>query len=180
MMDDIAALIFWRSRVLEVPSQTVLFHAGDRVRYVHLVERGTVNLERVQASGKMTCVQQATAGDVLAEASVYAENYHCDARAVEDVTVRRVSKADLRRQLDEDPKLANAWAAHLARTVQQTRIVAEIRSMKTVEERLDAWVDAFGRLPAKGRWQALANALAVSREALYRELAKRRASSGQS
>jgi hypothetical protein len=44
-----------------------------------------------------------------------------------------------------------------------------------VAERLDAWLGAEGGLPDRGRWQELAEELGVTREALYRELARRRA-----
>ena len=50
----------------------------------------------------------------------------------------------------------------------------EIRSMETVAERLEAWIDEYGDIPEKGNWQTLACELSVSREALYRELARRR------
>jgi hypothetical protein len=43
-----------------------------------------------------------------------------------------------------------------------------------VAERLDAWLGGERALQEKGTWQDLAAELGVSREALYRELAKRR------
>lgn len=51
---------------------------------------------------------------------------------------------------------------------------AEIRSLKTVAERLDAWTAEHGDIPENGQWHVLAAELSVSREALYRELARRR------
>ncbi len=53
---------------------------------------------------------------------------------------------------------------------------AEILSLRTVAARLDAWTAAnHDRLPEKGAWKTLAAELATSPEALYRELARRRA-----
>ena len=178
VMEDIAATLFSSAEPLALPSGAFLFHARDRVQFVHLIDVGTICLERVQKSGQTTCFQRAKAGDVLAEASVYAQEYHCDARALNDVSFRRVRRDEFRRHLDERPSLANAWAAHLARTVQRTRLNAEIRSLKTVRERLDVWIGEYGELPVKGQWLSLADELAVSREALYRELSKRRSTSG--
>ena len=173
-MDDFAAMIFSSAEPLELPSGAFLFHAHDSVRFVYFIIEGEISLERVQANGQITCFQRAEAGDILAEASVYAREYHCDGRALEDVRLRRVRKSDFKSQLRNDPKLADAWAAQLARTVQETRLVAEIRSFKTVGDRLDAWLGSFQELPSKGQWQSLAHELAVTPEALYRELAKRR------
>ncbi|SFI57623.1 hypothetical protein SAMN05216525_110176 [Bradyrhizobium sp. Gha] len=48
-------------------------------------------------------------------------------------------------------------------------------SMKTVAARLDAWIEWNGKLPPKGEWVSLAAELAVSPEALYREIGRRRA-----
>ena len=47
-------------------------------------------------------------------------------------------------------------------------------SLRTVAERLDAWIAASGRYPAKGEWKTVAAEIGNSPEALYRELAKRR------
>ncbi len=53
---------------------------------------------------------------------------------------------------------------------------SEILSMRTVVKRLDAWLLSHGdRLPAKGEWKNLALQIGVSPEALYRELARRKA-----
>ncbi|MEM9578404.1 MAG: hypothetical protein AAF999_15500 [Pseudomonadota bacterium] len=71
--------------------------------------------------------------------------------------------------------LPRAWQARLARTVQTTRLLAEIRGLKTVEQRLDAWLSQNEALPTKGHWQNLAQELSVSPEAFYREIARRRA-----
>jgi CRP-like cAMP-binding protein len=43
-----------------------------------------------------------------------------------------------------------------------------------VAERFDAWLDEGHSLPEKGRWKDVAAELGVTREALYRELARRR------
>lgn len=151
-----------------------LFHAGDLVDHIHLIATGGVSLERLQTSGTVTCFQRAGPGAILAEASLYSERYHCDARVTAGCQVYRMAKRDVLARIDADPTLARDWAAYLARAVQHARLTAEIRGLKTVGARLDAWLDAFGPLPAKGEWMQLAHELAVSREALYRELAARR------
>lgn len=179
-MDDFLTTIFSGARHVDLPSGGFLFHAGDPVHFMHLVEEGTLSLERLQPGGQITCFQRAGPGEVLAEASLYAQVYHCDAHALADTRLRKLPTGDFGRRMASDPRLAHAWATHLARSVQRARLIAEIRSLKTVGNRLDAWLGAFQELPAKGHWHALADELAVSPEALYRELAKRRASRTQS
>lgn len=179
-MADFLTTIFSGAETVELPSGAFLFHAGDPVRFIHLIEDGKLTLDRVQPNGQIACFQRAGAGDVLAEASIYARAYHCDARAHSTVRLRRLRKEDFGSQLDRNPTLANAWAAYLARSVQKARLIAEIRSLKTVGDRLNAWLVENEALPAKGHWQSLANELSVSPEALYRELAKRRLQTVQS
>jgi hypothetical protein len=62
----------------------------------------------------------------------------------------------------------------LARAVQATWVRSEIRSLPKVAERLDAWLNEGCVLPDKSCWQDVAAELGVTREALYRELARRR------
>jgi hypothetical protein len=66
-------------------------------------------------------------------------------------------------------------AAHLAGEVQRTRGRAELLSLRKVGERVDAWLALNGGVtPDRGQWVDWASELAVSPEALYRELATRR------
>ena len=106
---------------------------------------------------------------------MFSERYHCDAVAVAATRTRAIAKPVLRAALARDFDLAETWAAYLAREVQATRMRAEILSLRTVADRLDSWIAARGELPAKGEWRSLAADIGTSPEALYRELARRRA-----
>lgn len=152
-----------------------LFHAGDPVRRMHFVRSGAVALTRLGRDGRATVFQRAGPGDVAAEASLYAERYHCDAVASSDALVSVVSTARFLVALRDDPQRAEAWAAGLAGALLRARAQAELRGLRTVSERVDAWLAVHGSPPPRGSLQAMAADIAVSREALYRELAKRRA-----
>jgi CRP-like cAMP-binding protein len=151
-----------------------LFHAGDTVDQMFLVVEGQIELTRQTITGTALRLQTARPGQVLAEASAYSATYHCEARAKAASTVSCISVAKFRSRLNGDPAAADVWAAHLTRAVQSARMGAEIRTLRTVEERLDAWLGENGALPEKGAWTELAAELGVTREALYRELGKRR------
>jgi CRP-like cAMP-binding protein len=85
--------------------------------------------------------------------------------------------AEFRRYLRSSPEFADVWIRHLAHELQIARLHAEILSLRTVAERLDACVGwRGGVLPQKGEWRTIAHEIGVSPEALYRELAKRRGS----
>lgn len=150
-----------------------LFLTGAPVRSMFLVTEGKVDLIRHTQSGLRILLYRAEAGDVLAEASAYSESYHCDGTAACPAQVRSVALATFRARLDGSPDLAKAWAARLAHGLQGARLNAAIRSMRTVEERLEAWLAGGKALPPKGQWSNLAETLGVTREALYRELSER-------
>jgi CRP/FNR family transcriptional regulator, dissimilatory nitrate respiration regulator len=154
----------------------LLFHRGDPVRRTYVVDGGAVHLVRHHADGSALVLQRAVAGDMLAEASLFAEHYHCDAVAVVPSRLRAMPRAAVLARLGEGKGLAEALAAHLAAQVQNARQRAEILSLRTVAQRLDAWLAGnAGALPAKGAWKRVAMEIGVSPEALYREFAARRA-----
>ncbi len=160
-------------RVLE-PGET-LFRTGDMVGHMVIVRTGVVLLERVTRRGGRIVLQQAHAGTVVSEASAYGVQYHCDAVATgEGARVALLPLGEFHHRLERDAESMRAWAAGLAQTVQAARLRAELRSLRTVSDRLDAWLGAQRGLPPRGAWQGLAAELGVSREALYRELARRR------
>jgi CRP-like cAMP-binding protein len=167
-----------RTRALSFGSEQCLFHLGDPVEVIHFVEAGAVQLTRHQRDGSVLLLQRAYPGSVVAEASLYAEVYHCGAVAAGPTRTRAVAKADLRQRLQMEPLLYEAWARHLARELQSARLHAEILSLKTVAQRLDAWLAGNeGALSRRGAGKTIAGHIGVSPEALYREVAKRRRSS---
>ena len=154
---------------------TYLFHQEDPISSVFVVEEGLVELIRHQRDGATIVLQRGASRTVLAEASMYSENYHCDAIVALPSSVIELPKATFLNRLQEDETFSNLWAAHLAGEVQSARYRSEILSRKTVAERLDGWLVWQGiKLPSKGQWKNIAIQIGVSPEALYRELAKRR------
>ena len=165
---------------LEFAKGSYLFHQDDAVRVVYRLTAGAVQLRRQQDDGAFVVLQRAQAGDILAEASLFADHYHCDALAVAPTRASAVPVGTLRARLWAAPAAAAAFAAHLAGEVQAARLRAEILGLKTVGQRLDAWIAwQRGRLPERGGWVLLAAELGVTPEALYRELARRRRHGGR-
>jgi CRP-like cAMP-binding protein len=166
--------LFELGRSLVLCEGAILFRAGESVRWVHFVASGEVLLVRHTKAGQRLILQRARAGSIIAEASVYAAAYHCDGVCPAHAELKRVPKRAFLSSLVLDPALAEVWAATLARATQAARIRAEIRSLPRLSDRLDAWLEEGGSLPAKGHMQDVAAEIGVTREALYRELAKRR------
>lgn len=153
------------------PGQS-LFLAGDPVRNLYVVLEGSVRLVRHQASGGAVVLQRAQANELLAEASLFASRYHCDATSEHGARLARVPKARLLQAQREDAGWLTDLAAHLAQEVQKARARAELLALRTVRERLDGWRALHGELPPRGRWIDVAQEIGVTPEALYRELAR--------
>ncbi|MCB1489199.1 MAG: Crp/Fnr family transcriptional regulator [Bauldia sp.] len=173
-MSELFRSLFSNAVARSLAAGETLFRTGDRVSRVYLVRRGAIALRRTTSQGIELQLQTAVADDIPAEASIYSDRYHCDAVALSESDVMEVRKEDVVRALATTPGLAEAWSARLAHAVQEARLRAELRTLRTVRERIDAWLASGGAIPSKGRWQELAAELGVSREALYRELARRR------
>lgn len=174
IMSDALLRLFDGARPLEIHPGQALFLTGDPVASVHLVLSGQVALLRRTEQGATLRLQVADPGEVLAEASVWSARYHCDAEATGLTTLAAVPVARFRQRLAEDAALAEAWARHLARAVQAARFRAGLLALRGVSDRLDAWLAEGHDLPPPGRMQNLSADLGITREALYRELSRRR------
>lgn len=174
MSDFPAELARLPGHVMHASAGSLLFCRGERVRRMYLVQRGCVHLRRLDPDGAGAVMQRAEAGFLLAESSLFADRYHCDAHVIVDSQLRVINKAAVERALEESPGLVRDLARHLAHEVQRTRIRVEVLGKKTVKEKLDTWLVLHaGALPQKGGWRAVAEDLNVSPEALYRELKRR-------
>ena len=159
----------------EFASGALLFCRGDEVSVLHLVVAGEAHLVRYRGDGGRLVLQRAIPYSVLAEASVFSERYHCDCVAVMPTRTLVIARSAVRTLLTADPGFAESFAVHLAHELQGTRLRAEILSLRTVAERLDAWITWHGDgLPPRGTWKTVASEIGTSPEALYREIAKRR------
>jgi CRP/FNR family transcriptional regulator, dissimilatory nitrate respiration regulator len=162
------------TRPRRVRKGITLFHRGMPVRQLFVVVAGAAELIRQQQDGAAITLHRAIAPSVLAEASLYARDYHCDAIAAEDSQIATLPKPALLARLRSDPLLSESWATHLAREVRQARAIGELLSLRTVSARLDAWLAlSDSGLPPRGEWKSVAARIGVSPEALYRELARR-------
>jgi CRP/FNR family transcriptional regulator, dissimilatory nitrate respiration regulator len=175
IMSDLFEPLFIDAAAREFAAGDLLFRAGDPVVSMILLRAGQADLVRHTGHGLKMILQRAGPGQILAEASAWSEAYHCDAVAAEPCVAALLPRQVFVARLRSDPDLAELWARNLARAVQAARLRAEIRSLPRVADRLDAWLAEGHNLPEKGRWQEVAAELGITREALYRELAQRRA-----
>jgi CRP-like cAMP-binding protein len=154
-----------------------LFRAGSRSTGFFEVIGGTVRLIRVDRNGREAVLQTASAGDTLAEASLFSLAYHCDAIAATDAVVRLFPKSVMLSELQRDPKLARAFAAMLARQVMTLRTRLETRNIHSARERVRHFLAVNAgadrrTVVVSGTLKQLAADLGLTHEALYRTLAR--------
>lgn len=174
IMSDPLSSLFTSARNVTLSEGDILFRTGDAITGMFRVLSGEMRLVRHTVHGASLILQRVRHGGILAEASAYSQIYHCDGEAVGDVTLQAIGRSEFLNALQRDANLSTAWSRVLARGVQSARTLSELRTLPRVADRLDAWLDLGNDLPDKGRWQEVARELGVTREAFYRELAKRR------
>ncbi|MEO6610354.1 MAG: Crp/Fnr family transcriptional regulator [Aestuariivirga sp.] len=151
-----------------------LFHCEDRVASIFVVQAGEVHLVRNHKSGGSAILQRALPNSILGEASLFTSHYHCDAVAQSDATLQVFNKSKVLEHLRKSPAFAMTLAQYLALEVRQQRQRAEILSLKSVSEKLDAWLASNGTLPSRGTVKYVAIEIGVTPEALYREISIRK------
>jgi CRP/FNR family transcriptional regulator, dissimilatory nitrate respiration regulator len=170
----LAMLVGSHQRLRPLGPGEFLFRRGNRVTHFFIVMEGAVELVRLHPNGSAVVLQRAVNGSLLAEASIYAERYHCDAIATATSSIAVFDMQALHKRLRSDPGFSEAWSTHLATEVRNARARGELLSLRTVGARLDAWLILNdGKLPNKGTWKSVAAQIGVSPEAFYREIAKR-------
>ncbi len=118
-----------------------LFHEGDAAIGFYIVQRGAVNVHRVNAAGKEQIIHVFRTGDSFAEVALAsATGYPADARAIEPTQVLLVQKEGILALLKRQPELAlrmlGSMSSHLRVLVGQL----EDLTLKDVETRLANWL----------------------------------------
>ena len=153
-----------------------LFRLGDKTAGLCEVVAGRVKLVRVDRSGREIVLHVAGPGETIAEASLFSANYHCDAVAASDATVRVYPKPAVLAAFDKDAKAARAFNAMLARQVMDLRTRLAQRNIRSARERVRNYLALHGgetgAVTLRGTLKEWAAELGLTHEALYRSLAE--------
>ncbi len=118
-----------------------LFREGDTAVGFYVIQRGSVNVHRVNAAGKEQIIHIFRAGESFAEVALASEKgYPADACALESSQVLLVQKVGILALLRRQPELAlrmlGSMSSHLRVLVGQL----EDLTLKDVETRLANWL----------------------------------------
>jgi CRP/FNR family transcriptional regulator, dissimilatory nitrate respiration regulator len=152
-----------------------LFRTGQRTSGLYEMVTGIVRLVRVDRTGREAVLHVAMAGETLAEASLFASAYHCDAIATTAATVQLYPKALVLAEFEHNPKTAQAFMTMMARQIMNLRARLELRNIHSAHDRILHYIAlntaADGRtVKVTGTLKSLAVELGLTHEALYRTL----------
>lgn len=119
----------------------MLFYEGDAAQGFYVVQRGAVNVHRVNAMGREQIIHVFRSGESFAEVALASPTgYPAHARAIEPTQVLLVQKDEILALLRRQPELAlrmlGSMAGHLRVLVGQL----EDLTLKDVETRLANWL----------------------------------------
>jgi CRP-like cAMP-binding protein len=131
-LEQIAAVTVLKS----LEKDEYLFHEGDPAIGFYVVQRGAVNVHRVNAAGKEQIIHVFRVGDSFAEVALAsATGYPADARVLEPSQVLLVQKDGILALLKRQPELA-------------------LRMLGSMSSHLRVLVGQLGRPHAEGRGNA--------------------------
>lgn len=153
------------------------FRQGDPVHSIFVVETGRIRLDRCLADGAVVSLFSAGVGETFAEAALSADHYHCDAIAAGPSVVVALPVAELRAHFRSDATAAMDLAMFFARQVRDARARLELRNVRPASQRIIAWLRAqytgsSPQITLATTWSDVAGELGLTREALYRALAR--------
>jgi CRP-like cAMP-binding protein len=174
--DDLPLSLEAGSVVRVLAPGELLFRQGDRAAAIYKVESGRLRLIRRTVDDHLVILHTARRGEFFAEASLFAEAYHCDAVAAAQSSVRVYPKATVMEALRADSALAEAFMARLAHQLQELRARMELRNIRSARDRVLQYLrlraGVHGRsIAIEGQLQDIAAEIGMTREALYRTLA---------
>jgi CRP/FNR family transcriptional regulator, dissimilatory nitrate respiration regulator len=164
-LDQVAAITV----VKTLEKGEYLFREGGPALGFYIVQKGSLNVHRVNAAGKEQIIHVFRADDSFAEATLAtASGYPADARAVESSQVLLVQKtgflALLRRQPELGLRMLGGMSLHLRALVGQL----EDLTLKDVETRLANWL--VKRCPKPSGTDPVSIELRVTKRLLAAEL----------
>ncbi|MFN6962054.1 MAG: Crp/Fnr family transcriptional regulator, partial [Rhodocyclaceae bacterium] len=164
------------AKSVELRQGDYLFRHGDPVQHLYFIVEGELRLVEYAASGAECVLQRAANGEWLAECSNCMSIYSCYAYAARRSRVAGLPMPLFNRLLHEDASFASAWAAQLAVSLRRLFGRYERRSLKTARERVLHFLitesRGAGQIDLAHSFAALAGELGLSRESLYRTLAR--------
>jgi len=152
-----------------------LFRQGQQASSIYGLLDGRLRLVRDLQDGSRVSLHTARKGETFAEASVGATHYHCHAIA-DQASVVEVLDSRVLNSRNPPKALLQALNSILAQQVRESRTQLSLRDIRSADERVLAWLqlrsDIEGLIHLDESWTQIAEQIGLTRESVYRALAK--------
>lgn len=156
-------------RDIYVEKGETLFHEGAKTRGMFFVLSGCIELRRYTENGSAIVIHTAKAENTFAEASLFSDQYHCDAIAISNSQVTELSKFGVSELFNSNIQFATMLTQRFARQIQEYRRKIELLAIRDANDRV-----YFGL--AEGLLQtdikSFASEIGLTHEVVYRSLNK--------
>jgi CRP-like cAMP-binding protein len=175
-MQSAAGLLQKISKVRKFVKGQAVFRQNDPAEAIYKVLQGEVQLYRHNERGGRVLLYRAYEDHYFAEASLNSDTYHCTAECVKTSEIQVINAGQMLEILNRNSQFALSWVLILSSELRRQRASVERLTIKSAAERIRHYIltegDPWGALQLKGSLSDMADVLGLSRETLYRTLAK--------
>lgn len=165
-----------KPELLALRKGSYLFHQGDQVTSFFYVKTGKIKLTRNTIEGGQALIYVALPDETVAEASLFASEYHCSAIADAKSEIVRYKKTDFLHYLEQNPAAMKDVLKMFARQVRDLRAINEMKNIHSAKERILAFINhvmnEHREVHLKMTLKDVAYKIGLAHETFYRELKK--------
>ena len=154
-------------RMIALDSGDILFRQNDQTQGLFYVLDGHVELVRHGANGEAIIIHRAKKNETFAEASLFSQTYHCDARARAPSQIIGFERDTILAAFSNDPDFALQLTKRFASQIQLYRRRLELLAIKSATKR--TYIAIMDGLQT-GTVMDFASEIGLSHEATYRAL----------
>jgi CRP-like cAMP-binding protein len=163
-----------KSASLSLKKGDMLFLQNDEVMNMYFIKAGRIILQRETIEGFTVIQHVAFRGEVIAEAALFSENYHCSAIADMSTEIYYLRKIDLLNYLEQNPTATRQLLVLYAYQIKSLRAINEIKNIRSAKERTLAFLknemNANREVEFSISLKDVAYRIGLSHEAFYRTL----------
>ncbi len=160
------------SSTLNLKKGDRVFKQGESVNSIYYITQGRVKLVRNTLEGTPIVIHVAYAGEGIAEASLFSDEYHCSALVDANTKIAAFSKVELLKYLQNNPNSMMDLLKQLTYQVRDLRMLNEIKSIYSAEDKVLTYLATKGSKDFDSRLSLkdIAQKIGMAHETFYRTL----------
>ncbi|MBE9013130.1 Crp/Fnr family transcriptional regulator [Pseudanabaenaceae cyanobacterium LEGE 13415] len=129
---ELQTLLNWQT----VPQGQVIFREGEPADLLYFLDSGQVRLLHYTSAGKAVDHYRIEAGEFFSEVVLFLDNYACTAIAERRSRIAAIPTTAFLAELRRNSELSARSMSQMARRLHITKIVLELRSLRSARERV--------------------------------------------